>query len=93
MTCDKRTFNSKSEANTALRGILSDSDRYKGRNKKNRSMKAYKCSECGLFHLTTLGKRHKDGRRVSRNKKEFTSGRYKNKINGNSKLVIRDFTK
>lgn len=93
MTCDKRTFNSKSEANTALRGIISDSGRYRGSNKKNKPMKAYQCSECGLYHLTTLGKRHKDWRRVSRNKKELNSGSFTNKINPNSKLIIRDFTK
>lgn len=50
MTCEKIKYNSYSEANSALAAI--------GRNER-RGMMAYKCNDCGGFHLATKGKKKK----------------------------------
>jgi hypothetical protein len=50
MICDKTSYTTRSEAVTAIKGMKKTI-----RNKKH-SYHAYKCNDCGGFHITTAGK-------------------------------------
>lgn len=51
--CNKKTFNSKTEANNRAQTINNDNKKNKGQKKL---LRAYKCPDCELFHLSSMTK-------------------------------------